>query len=325
MKSKVALIAVLACVLALTAACGGRRNDASSGGSGRLTIATGNTTGVYYALGGAMAKQIDDNLEGTKATSTETAASVDNIEGLVDGSYDVGFSLMDSAVDAVEGQASFDEPQDIQALLRLYPNYTQVIARKDAGIESVADMKGKRISTGSPDSGTEVIARRLLTAAGLDPADDIDAQRLGLPETTKGLKDGAIDAMFWSGGIPTGGVTELFSSVQGDKMAFIDLSAELPKLQQEYGEIYEAGSIPADVYDQPSDVATIIVPNVLLVKKGFDDKRAGQLVELIFDTRSELAKSAPPAEGITLDTALDTGVVPIHPAAERKLQELGAN
>lgn len=322
MKSKLALISVLACVLALTAACGGRRDDGAA--SGRLTIATGNTTGVYYVLGGAMAEQIDDNLEGTKATSTETAASVDNIEGLMDGSYDVAFCLMDTAVDAVEGNESFDEPQDVQALLRLYPNYTQVVARKDSGIETIADLKGKRVSTGSPNSGTEVIAHRLMEAAGVDPENNIDAQRLALPETTKGLADGDIDAMFWSGGIPTSGITELFSTAQADQFRLIDLSPELPKLQDEYGDIYEEGSIPADTYDQPADTPSVVVQNVLLVKKGFDDEMAGKLIELIFDTKAELAKASPAAEDISLETALDTAPIPLHPVAEQKLIDLGA-
>ena len=190
-RGTVVRIAVLALAGALAfSGCGGKRTDAgsSSGGGGgasggRLTIATGNTTGVYYQLGGGLARLIDQNLEGYKATASETGASVQNIQGVVGGKYDVAFSLADTASDAVEGKASFSEPQPVEALTRLYPNYTHVLVRADSGIESVADMKGKRVSTGSPKSGTEVIANRLLEEAGLDPAKDIKAQRLALPET----------------------------------------------------------------------------------------------------------------------------------------------
>ena len=128
------------------------------------------------------------------------------------GTHQVAFSLADTAADAVNGTASFAEKQPIAALTRLYPNYTQVIARTDAGINSIADMRGKRVSTGAPNSGTEVIANRMLEAAGLDPAKDIQAQRTELGKTVEGMKDGSIDAMFWSGGLPTGGITDLFVS-----------------------------------------------------------------------------------------------------------------
>ena len=311
--------------------CGGKRTDSGVGGGGegggaaggRLTIATGNTTGVYYQLGGGLARLIDQNLEGYKATASETGASVQNVQGVVAGTYDIAFSLADTANDAVEGTGSFSEPQPVEALARLYPNYTHVLVRSDAGIDSVADMKGKRVSTGSPKSGTEVIANRLLEQAGLDPAKDIKAQRLGLPETQDGMKDGAIDAMFWSGGLPTGGITDLTTSM-GEKVKFIDVTSQLPALQKEYGPIYESGSIPADAYSQPKDVPTIVVPNVLLVKKGFDEELAGKLVKLVFDKRADLEKVNPAAADIALETATKTDPIPLNAGATKALKELGA-
>lgn len=325
-------VAALAGALAL-GACGGKRNDTSTDTSGdggqpassggRLTIATGNTTGVYYQLGGGLARLIDQNIDGYKATASETGASVQNIQGVVGGRYDIAFSLADTANDAVEGKGSFDSPQPVEALARLYPNYTHVLVRSDAGIDSIADMKGKRISTGSPNSGTEVIAQRLLQAAGLDPAKDVKAQRLGLPETQDGMKDGSIDGMFWSGGLPTGGITDLTTSLR-DKVKFLDLSSELPGLRKEYGEIYEAGSLPADTYAQPKDVPTIVVPNVLVVKKGFDPDLAGELVKLIFDKRADLEKVNPAAEDISLDTAKKTDPIPLNAGASKALDTLGA-
>ena len=196
----------------------------------RLSIATGNTTGVYYTLGGAYAEAINQQTGGTlKATAAETSASLQNIQQLVAGTHQIAFSLADTAADAINGTASFDEKQPIAALTRLYPNYTQVIARSDAGINSIADMRGKRVSTGAPNSGTEVIANRMLEAAGLDPANDIQAQRTELGKTVEGIKDGSIDAMFWSGGLPTGGITDLFVS-QRDAVKFLDVTDTLPKL-----------------------------------------------------------------------------------------------
>ncbi|MEQ7124368.1 TAXI family TRAP transporter solute-binding subunit [Actinopolymorpha sp. B11F2] len=324
-------VAALAGALAFSG-CGGKRTDTETGGGGagesgstggRLTIATGNTTGVYYQLGGGLARLIDQNLEGYKATASETGASVQNIQGVVAGTYDVAFSLSDTAQDAVEGTGSFSEPQPVEALARLYPNYTHVLVRTDAGIDSIADMKGKRVSTGSPKSGTEVIAHRLLEDAGLDPASDIKAQRLGLPETQDGMKDGAIDAMFWSGGLPTSGITDLTTSL-GDKVELLDLSSSLAGLQEEYGSIYEAGSIPADTYGQAADVPTIVVPNVLVVKKGFDAELAGKLVKLIFDERAALEKVNPAAADITLELARKTDPIPLNEGASKALDDLGA-
>jgi uncharacterized protein len=322
-------VGVLVCALA-AGGCGGKRTGTESGGSsgegasgGRLTIATGNTTGVYYQLGGGLARLIDANLEGYKATASETGASVQNIQGLMQGTYDVAFSLADTANDAVEGSESFSEPQPVEALARLYPNYTHVLVRSDAGIDSLADMKGKVVSTGSPKSGTEVIANRLLESAGLDPAKDIKAQRLALPETQDGIKDGGIDALFWSGGLPTSGITDLTTTL-GDKVKFIDVSAELSKLQDTYGPIYEDGAIPAATYDLPADVPTIVVPNVLVVKEGFDPELAGKLVKLIFEQQKELEKVNPAAGGISLETARQTEPIPLNEGAAEALDELGA-
>jgi TRAP transporter TAXI family solute receptor len=234
----------------------------------------------------------------------------------------VAFSLADTAADAVNGMASFDEKQPIAALSRLYPNYTQVIARTDAGINSIAEMRGKRVSTGSPNSGTEVIANRMLEAAGLDPSKDVQAQRTELGKTVEGMKDGSIDAMFWSGGLPTGGITDLFVS-QRDKVTFLDVTSTLPKLQ-EINPIYEEGVIPASTYQTPADVPTVVVPNVLLVKDDMDGNTACALTKALFDHKSDLVKVNKAADGISLDTARQTSPVPLHPGAKRALDELGA-
>ena len=223
--------------------CGGRQDAPSADTGGEVTcevtsdtrvaIATGNATGVYFSLGNAYAEQISTATDGTvKATAAETGASVQNIQQLVGGTYQVAFSLADSAADAVEGKGSFDgKKQPVQALSRIYHNYTQVVARNGSGIASIADMRGKRVSTGSPGSGTEVIANRLLESAGLNPEADIAAQRLDLTKTVDGMKDGSIDAMFWSGGLPTPGITDLITTRRND-VAFLDISPQLPKMQK---------------------------------------------------------------------------------------------
>jgi TRAP transporter TAXI family solute receptor len=325
---------VLAVVLTCATACGGRRTGNGSPAAGgaiscavdkdtRISIATGNATGVYYALGNAYALQIKANSNGKiQATAAETGASVQNIQQLVAGDYQVAFSLFDTATDAVQGKGSFDRKEPVQALARIYDNYTHVVVRADAGITNVAGMKGKRISTGSPKSGTEVIAQRLLKAAGLDPDKDITPQRLDLTKTVDGMKDGSIDGFVWSGGLPTPGVTDLFTTL-GDKVSLIDVTSLVPKLQ-ETNQAYQVGSIPAATYRTRADVPAVVVPNVLLVRDDLDGNLACVLTRTLFDKRDDLVKANSSAKGISLDTARRTDPVPLHPGATAALDKLGA-
>ncbi|RKN19076.1 TAXI family TRAP transporter solute-binding subunit [Micromonospora musae] len=327
-------VGVLAVAAAGLAGCGGRQGGAAEDDTAsevscevdrdtRVGIATGNSTGVYYVVGNALAGQLPDATGGRlSGTAAETGASVQNIEQLVAGQYDVAFSLFDTAVNAVQGKESFTAAQPVQALARIYDNYTQVVVRNDAGISSVADMRGKRISTGSPKSGTEVIAHRLLQAAGLDPAKDIQAQRLDLTKTVEGMKDGSIDAFFWSGGLPTGGVTDLFTTA-GDRVRFLDITPLLPKMA-ELNPAYQAGTIGRDAYRTAADTPTIVVPNVLLVRTNLDANVACAITRTVFDRKDALAQANPAAKGISLENARRTDPVPLHRGAEKALQDLGA-
>ncbi|QFZ23752.1 TAXI family TRAP transporter solute-binding subunit [Saccharothrix syringae] len=310
----------------LAAGCGGKRTpDASSpqgeaaceAADGRITIATGNSGGVYYVVGGGLAKLISDNTR-LKATAAETGASVQNVQQLVAGDYDVAFSLADTAADAVAGKGAFEgKPQDVQALARLYSNYTQVLVRADSGIDSIADMRGKRISTGSPKSGTEVIANRLLTAAGLNPETDVQAQRLDLAKTADGMKDGSLDGLVWSGGLPTAQITDITTSL-GDDVRFLDVTPQLDALRG-VNEVYDRGVIPAATYGQPADVPTVVVPNLLLVRSDFPRGDACAVTKLLFERKGDLEAVHPAARGIARDTADETGPVPLHPGSRDAL------
>jgi TRAP transporter TAXI family solute receptor len=308
----------------LAAGCGGKRTDnATAGktsceaGEGRVTIATGNAGGVYFVVGGGLAQLISNNTK-LKASAAETGASVQNIQQLAAGDYDLAFSLADTAVDAVQGKGAFDgKPQKIQALAKLYSNFTQVLVRADSGIKTVADMKGKRISTGSPKSGTEVIANRLLTAAGLNPERDVQAQRLDLTKTADGMKDGSIDGLVWSGGLPTAQMTDITTSLK-DKVRFIDITPQLDALQK-INPVYAKGTIPAATYAQPADVPTIVVPNMLLVREDFPEGNACAITKLIFDKKGDLEKVHPAAKDIIKEKAADTDPVPLHLGSKQAL------
>jgi TRAP transporter TAXI family solute receptor len=330
-RSRLLSTVAVACTAALVvSACGGRQQPAAAPGaadasscqasSGQITIATGNSTGVYYALGGGLASLISSNTT-LKATAAETGASVQNIQQLVAGEYNIAFSLADTAADAVRGQGAFTGPQEIQALARIYSNYTHVVVQRAAGIETVADLRGKRVSTGSPKSGTEVIANRLLQSAGLDPERDVQAQRLELGKTIDAMKDGSIDAFVWSGGLPTGGVTDLFTSAR-DRVEFLAIGDLLPKMK-EINPVYAEAAIPASAYGTPSDVATIVVPNLLLVRKDFPANDACAITRLMFDKKAELEKVHPAAKELDPRLAVDTAPVELAPGARSALQQLG--
>lgn len=303
---------------------GGEEGDgpgcAEPAGGDRISIATGNTTGVYYILGGGIASVLTDNLDGVEATAEATNASAENIRFVCAGQSDIGFTLADTAADAVNGEAGFDgEPQSIQALARIYNNFTQVFVRADAGIESIADFAGKRVSTGSPNSGTEVIALRLLEANDLT-TEDIEQQSLGLPESVQGIKDGSIDALIWSGGLPTGGITDLVTTL-GEDVVALPLTDELTALQDTYGDVYTEATLAADVYDLPEDVPTIAVPNLLVVSDAMPENLAYDITKAIFENLDTLISVHPEAENISPDTATDTAPVEMHPGAQRYFDE----
>ena len=200
------LIVAVAVAAAGLAGCG-------SGEGQRLSIATGGSGGVYFVYGGGIAEQIGEHLDGYSATAEVTSASVDNMYLIADGKSDLAFALADTAADAVRGTDTFDgEKVPAQALARLYNNLTQVATVRGKGIETIEDLRGKQVSVGSPGSGTEVIALRVLEAAGLDPDHDLQRQQLGVGESVQAVKDGALDAFFWTGGVPTSAVTDLATS-----------------------------------------------------------------------------------------------------------------
>lgn len=302
-----ALLATTAAAALVLTGCGGKQvQEAPAGqaasceaGDGRLTLATGNTGGVYYVLGGGLAQVINQNTA-LRTTAAETGASVQNIQQLTAGDYDIAFTLADTAADAVAGKDAFDgKPQAIQALSRIYPNSTHVVVKADSGINSIADMRGKRISTGSPKSGTEVIANRLLQSAGLNPSADVQAQRLALGKSVDGMKSGTIDGLFWSGGLPTPEITDLTTTL-GGAVKFVDITPQLPALNQ-ISPVYEQGTIPAATYGLPADVQTVEVPNLLVVRDDFPAGNACALTRLLFDKKAELEAVHPAAKQINRD------------------------
>ncbi|WBB75033.1 TAXI family TRAP transporter solute-binding subunit [Micromonospora sp. WMMD1128] len=301
----------------LVAGCGGGDTAAPAWHGGRIFLATGNTTGVYYQLGGGYADLISRHLPGYEARAEPTGASVENITRLASGDMEIAFSLADTAADAVSGRGVFDkQPQPVRALARVYSNYTHVIVRADGKIGSFADLRGKRISTGSPKSGTDIVAGRLLTAAGIDPDRDIQRVNLSLPETVKRMRANALDAMFFSGGLPTPGVKDLLSATPG-RFRLLPLSDLIEPLGARFGPVYTTAILPKEVYGTPEPTPTITVANVILVAADMPDQLAYDLTRVLFTWQSELAQVHPEAANFTRSSAALTDPIPLHPGARR--------
>ncbi|MCW0216487.1 MAG: TAXI family TRAP transporter solute-binding subunit [Pseudonocardia sp.] len=313
-----------AAVSLVTAACAGTPDPAGDPAScqaqpGDLSIATGNATGVYAALGTEIARVVSAGSP-LRATAVETGSTLRNVQELSTGEYDIAFAQADSATDAVLGQGVFAEPQKIQALARIYSDYTQVVVSAGSGITTMADFKGKRISVGSPSSGTELIADRLLTAAGLDPKVDVSAQNLDLAASAAALRAGSIDGFVWSGGLPTAGIADLFAADRAD-LRFVDVGGLLPAMQKA-DEVYAAGSIPAATYGTPADVPTITLPNLLVVRDDFSQAEACAITTILFQQKAALVAAVPAAAGLDVRTARETGPIELNGGAEAALEHL---
>jgi TRAP transporter TAXI family solute receptor len=293
------------------AACAGE----APGGGNRLSIATGGTGGVYYVYGGALADQITQNIEGVEATAETTSASVDNMNLIATEDSDIAFTLADTAADAVEGREDFREQVPAQALAQLYTNYTQIVTTAGTGIRSVEDLRGRQVSVGSPGSGTEVIALRVLDEAGIDPDSDIGREQLGVDESVDAVRDGTLDAFFWSGGLPTGAVTDLATT---DRIVLLPTVEYLDALQARYGEVYQETTVPAGTYEGlEQDVAVIGVPNYLVVNESMDEELAYDITRLLFDQQDALAQAHPEAGNLDINEAPQVPPLELHPGARQ--------
>jgi hypothetical protein len=308
-------LGVLLVLGALVAACS--PND-PPGGEGRLSIATGGAGGVYQVYGGGLADLLSDELPDSPTTAETTSASVDNLLLVANGDSDVAFSLGDSAIDAVEGNESFEEPKPLRALATIYSNITQVVVKADSDIETIEDMAGRTISVGSPGSGTEVIALRLLEVAGVD---DLAKRQLGVGESVQALRDGSIEGFFWSGGVPTGAVTDLATT---DDIRILDLSEYLAPMREQFGEAYAEAEVEEGGYDGVAATPTIGVPNVLIVNEDMSDDLAYSITEALYAGKDRLATVVPAAESLDpADGREMVGPIELHPGAQRFYEEQG--
>jgi TRAP transporter TAXI family solute receptor len=289
----------------------------------QLSVATGGTGGVYFPIGGGIAELINNHIEDYQAVAEVTGASVENMGLISRGDSDLALALSDTVYQAFNGTGAFEGRQlpDLRALASVYPNAVQIVALADSGISSLADLRGKRVSVGAPGSGTEVNASTLLAANGITDA-DITPERLNFNETADALRDGAIDAGFWSVGPPTSSILNLAATRE---ITLIPLSAEEIANAQSAEPVFAPYTLAAGMYDGvEAAVPTISIPNALVVSADMDEELAYQITRTIFEFVDELRAIHPAANDTTVDFTMSSTPIPLHPGAIRYFEEIGA-
>ncbi len=293
----------------------------------QLAIGTGTTGGVYYPLGGALANYLSRGIPGMSATAEVTAGSVANFQLLGAGRIGLLFGQVDAAVDAIRGAGPFRGRQvPARAVAVLYTNRMQVVTTAATGIRSMADLKGKRISTGAPASATELFAFRLIAAAGLDRERDFRArERLSPAESTNAIRDGKLDAYFFVSGVPTSAITDL-AATPGTQLVLVDHAQQLDAIVREHGPVYFPEEIPAGTYPgQAAPNRQLSVANILAVREDMDPGLVTQILRITWENREDWGRVHAEARNFTLAVQKTAAAgVPWHPAAEAFWRAAGA-
>ncbi|MGO4889579.1 TAXI family TRAP transporter solute-binding subunit [Anaerobacillus sp. MEB173] len=314
-----------ACILIL-AACGGDSGSEPSGDAGSddlfITIATGGTSGVYYPIGGAISNLLETNL-GHDTSVQATGASVENVNLLDTNRAEMAITMADTVLQAYEGNGAFEgeEPKDnLRGLTALYPNYVQIVTTADRGIESVEDLRGKRVGVGAPNSGVELNARLVFEAHGMS-YDDIEEDYLSYSEAIDQIKNNMIDAAFVTSGIPNATVIDLSTTAEA---VIVPIEEDAADYLVENYPFFSKGTIPAGAYDNENDIPTVAIMNLLLVNESLSEDVVYEMTKEIFENIEAVQASHNAAKNITLDTVAEGMPVPFHPGAEKYFKEVGA-
>jgi uncharacterized protein len=319
----VAFVLILAALLLPGVAAAGEKLS--------FSIVTGGTGGVWYPLGGAMGGVIAKNVPNTDANTEATTAAIDNLKLLVAGKAGMAFAYDYHAVWANEGKMTKElgKAQPVRVVLSFYEQPLHITTKEGTGIRSIMDLKGKRVSTGAPNSGTEEQADYVLKALGIDWNKDIKREKLGASESVAALKDGKIDAFFWSGAVPTSSIIDL-SSTPGLKMVLLPVGGETAdKIMKANPAVFHKTAFAKGSYSAlDKDVEAIAITAVVNAMESFPADRMYQIVSAIFANTKEIsavwkdATQLTPAKSIAQMTP--EAVKYLHPGAEKFFKEKGA-
>lgn len=288
-----------------------------------VNVLTGGTSGVYYPMGVALSKLYGDALPGAKVSVQSTKASAENVNLLQAGRGEVAFALGDTVSNAYQGneEAGFKAPlTKLRALGAIYPNYIQIVASKDSGIKTLADLKGKRVSVGAPKSGTELNARALFKAAGMSYEDFAKTEYLPFGESVELMKNRQLDATLQSAGLGVASLRDLSTAIE---IVVVSVPAEVVKNVGDSA--YQASVIPANTYTgQTGDVPTAVIRNILVTHEGVDADAVYAMTKAMFTHMDAMIAAHSAAKGIKLEEAAVGLPLPLHPGAERYYREAGA-
>jgi TRAP transporter TAXI family solute receptor len=288
-----------------------------------LSIASGNTGGVYYPLAGGLAALLTRHIPGWQVTAEVTGGSVDNLRLVGAGRADLAFVMADAAWDAYTGRDKFQgKPLPVRTLMVLYPNRMHVVTVDGTGITSMEQLKGKRVSVGAPGSATELMGSRVLAALGLGNA--VRRERLGINESVNAMKDRKIDAFLWAGGLPTAGVMDL-AATPGTRVRLLDHGQAVEAMNRAHGPLYVKSRVPPRTYSgQDKEVSIAIVWNLLVASTSMPDDMAYKIVKMLVERRPEMVAVHKEAEGFAVSNQAAGGSpIPFHPGAARYYAEQG--
>jgi TRAP transporter TAXI family solute receptor len=254
-----------------------------------------------------------------------TGGSVDNLKLVASGKPYLAMTMADAGQDALRGEDKFKGKKvPIRTLMVMYPNRMHVVTIDGTGITKMPDLKGKRVSTGSPGSATEVMAFRVIEGAGLDKDKDMRRERLGVAESVNAIKDGKIDAFFWVGGLPTAAVTDL-ANTPGVRIKLIDHAQVVAPMNKKFGQLYVEDTIPKATYKgMETDNKNATVWNLLVSHESLSEPVAYNIVKTIFEKREELIAVHKEAENFKLELQKASATpIPFHPGALKYFAEKG--
>ncbi len=283
-----------------------------------LTLATGGSSGVYYQVGATFSDLLADELDSDTSVQA-TGASAENINMLTDGNAEIAFTMGDANVQALEGTGPFEDDarENLMAIAALYPNTVQIVATADSGIESVEDLEGRSVAVGDVGSGVELNAQVVLDAYDMS-YDDIDADFLSYAEATDQMANGHIDAAFVTSGVPNPSLTELGTNTD---FIIVPIEGEGKETLLEEHDYFTEDEIPGDTYLQEEAVETVGVTNHLMASSELSEDAVYEITAVFFDNIDAIHNSHAAAEDIELENAAEGLTVPLHPGAERYLEE----
>jgi uncharacterized protein len=325
-KRTLRLAAAIAAGAMILAACNGDDGAADDNGEDAsgdrtfLTMATGSTGGTYFPLGGAMAGVWNDNIDTVRVNTQSSGASVENLRLLDGGEVDLILAVNGVADTADAGTGEFDgTPLDFVTIANIYGEVTQIVATADSGITEIADLAGARVALGPPGSGTEVIARTILEAQGIDPDNDITAFNDTFGEAADGLRDGRLDAAFAILALPAGSIEEVATSVD---ITIVSIPQDLLDTLIADDPTLSALTIEAGTYSgQAEDAVTVTNWATLYATLDLDEDLAYELTRVLFEETESIANAVAVGSQIQLATALDGNTIDVHPGAQRYYDE----